>query len=433
MYKRGLLFLLVFIIFLQSSLAQDSCLAVSQNPSEEQLNQLITESATRIWNVYSQIPKYSGNNNEIFKAALIGLENWEPEPKYAILANYKERIADELRILAGVSGSCIDNYSLNAKDGYLNGVKLNTNEYVISGEVIDIYNEVTGHQTTRIYGMYTPEQSPFLVDFYKGPFIEGLMSRTDFSSSQSDCFYTLFSTEGNVILRDDTPESIFSHVIFHERVHYQISLLDSTSQRILEEAKEIFIEWMINQKEEVLGVNAETKETTALTRSFFEKNIPNGQLRFDIQHGSWTEFYAGLGAWTEHPKPIEGFDALRISYQFKIRHPEAEVIWKQVFNSVREGWVEKRECIDIYYLDNGYDCRDESALCIEGGCVEENSAISHLENILLDPNQSEELKKNAVIALVNLGELQILRDVFDYQNSDSIRRLIGRFTQRTDK
>ena len=59
MYKRGLLFLLIFIIFLQSSLAQDSCLAVSQNPSEEQLNQLITESATRIWNVYSQIPKYS--------------------------------------------------------------------------------------------------------------------------------------------------------------------------------------------------------------------------------------------------------------------------------------------------------------------------------------------------------------------------------------
>ena len=53
MHKRGLLFLLVFIIFLQSSLAQDSCLAVPQNPNEEQLNQLITEAAARIW---SELP-----------------------------------------------------------------------------------------------------------------------------------------------------------------------------------------------------------------------------------------------------------------------------------------------------------------------------------------------------------------------------------------
>src|SRR3989344_7224429 len=116
MLKRGLLFLLVFIIFLDYGLAQDSCLAVPQNPSEEQLNQLITEAATRIWNVYSQIPKYSGDNNEILKAALIGLNSWEPEPQYAILANYKERIVDEMRRLAGGSGSCIDDYSLNAKD-----------------------------------------------------------------------------------------------------------------------------------------------------------------------------------------------------------------------------------------------------------------------------------------------------------------------------
>ena len=48
MLKRGLLFLVIFIIFLQNVLSQtvlDSCLAVPQNPNEEQLNQLITETA----------------------------------------------------------------------------------------------------------------------------------------------------------------------------------------------------------------------------------------------------------------------------------------------------------------------------------------------------------------------------------------------------
>ena len=89
--KRGLLFLLVFIIFLQSVPAQqDTCLSVPQNPSEEQINQLITEAATRIWNIYSQIPKYAGNNEEILKATLKALENWEPEPKYAFLLGYKK-------------------------------------------------------------------------------------------------------------------------------------------------------------------------------------------------------------------------------------------------------------------------------------------------------------------------------------------------------
>ena len=115
MLKRGLLFLLVFIIFLDYGLAQDSCLAVPQNPSEEQLNQLITESAARIWNTYSQIPKYSGDNNEILKAALEGLENLEPKPKYAILANYKKEIGDELRRISS-GGSCIDDYSLHETD-----------------------------------------------------------------------------------------------------------------------------------------------------------------------------------------------------------------------------------------------------------------------------------------------------------------------------
>ena len=115
MLKRGLLFLLVSIIFLDYGLAQDSCLAVPQNPSEEQLNQLITESAARIWNTYSQIPKYSGDNNEILKAALEGLENLEPKPKYAILANYKKEIGDELRRISS-GGSCIDDYSLHETD-----------------------------------------------------------------------------------------------------------------------------------------------------------------------------------------------------------------------------------------------------------------------------------------------------------------------------
>ena len=47
MFKRGLLFLLVFIIFLENSLAQDSCLLP--------LDENVPIVAERILNIYSQL------------------------------------------------------------------------------------------------------------------------------------------------------------------------------------------------------------------------------------------------------------------------------------------------------------------------------------------------------------------------------------------
>ena len=105
MLKRGILFLLVFIIFLaminlvNAQAVPDSCLVIPANQGfpQEQIDQLITEAAARIWNIYSQIPEYSGNNEKILQAALQGLEIWQPGPQYIILKNHKEEISSELR------------------------------------------------------------------------------------------------------------------------------------------------------------------------------------------------------------------------------------------------------------------------------------------------------------------------------------------------
>jgi len=98
---RKIILLLVFLVMINVVNAQqDSCLTASEDLSEEQLNQLISEAATRIWNTYSQISKYTGNNNAILRAALQGLDNWEPEPQHAVLGDHKEGIKNELRKIA---------------------------------------------------------------------------------------------------------------------------------------------------------------------------------------------------------------------------------------------------------------------------------------------------------------------------------------------
>lgn len=106
MLKRGVLLVFILLLFIQISFAQqDSCLIVSANQelTQEQLNQLISEVAARIWDQYSQIPKYAGNNNAILKVVLEGLNTWEPEPKYVILKNYKKEIGNELGRIAEIS------------------------------------------------------------------------------------------------------------------------------------------------------------------------------------------------------------------------------------------------------------------------------------------------------------------------------------------
>src|SRR3989344_133975 len=87
MYKRGLLFLLVFIIFLQSSLAQDSCLL----PSEENVPII----AERILSYYSQI-NLQGITPQ--QAAIDSVNRWQPPENIDTnWVNFKEQIKDEIK------------------------------------------------------------------------------------------------------------------------------------------------------------------------------------------------------------------------------------------------------------------------------------------------------------------------------------------------
>ena len=104
MLKRGLLFLLVFIIFLQSSLAQavpDSCLL----PSDENVPIV----ARNILQTYSQL--YEGD--EVLSVALDSLNRWQPENVDPKWKDFKEEIRKEMRRLNGNGVECIKN-----DDGY---------------------------------------------------------------------------------------------------------------------------------------------------------------------------------------------------------------------------------------------------------------------------------------------------------------------------
>ncbi len=87
MLKRGLLFLLVFVIFLQSSLAQDSCLL----PSEENA-QIV---AQRILQIYSQI--YDDENKAV-EAAIDSVNRWQPSENVdSNWVKYKSQVGNEMR------------------------------------------------------------------------------------------------------------------------------------------------------------------------------------------------------------------------------------------------------------------------------------------------------------------------------------------------
>jgi len=86
MLKRGLLFLLVFIIFLENSLAQqDSCLVASEENAP-----IVAE---RILSYYSQI---NLPEDEIIPAALDALEVWQPENVDPNWLNFKDDIKDNI-------------------------------------------------------------------------------------------------------------------------------------------------------------------------------------------------------------------------------------------------------------------------------------------------------------------------------------------------
>ena len=141
--KRGLLILIVCIIFLETVLAQtgqDSCLVISPDLSEEQFNQLISDVATRIWNAFSQISEYSGDNDKILDATLISLEYWQPEPQYTILLDHRDAIRAELRRIAFniPSIEITPSFELNEDEITLR------NELIVLTEMEEIYRFFSG-------------------------------------------------------------------------------------------------------------------------------------------------------------------------------------------------------------------------------------------------------------------------------------------------
>ena len=75
--KRGLV-LVVFLLLVDISLAQDQCLLVNENNVEE--------AANRIWNTFSNIKNFENDNEKILEAALSAVDSlklgdnvWYPE------------------------------------------------------------------------------------------------------------------------------------------------------------------------------------------------------------------------------------------------------------------------------------------------------------------------------------------------------------------
>ena len=68
-----------------------------------------------LWNLYSKIPEYSGDNEKIFQAALNGWDVWTRDNPDKNLLFDKEQIEEGLRKIFE-RGGCMDDFSLNARD-----------------------------------------------------------------------------------------------------------------------------------------------------------------------------------------------------------------------------------------------------------------------------------------------------------------------------
>ena len=105
MLKRGILFLLVFIIFLEIGFAQENTCTVASPDS-------VAPVAQRILDIYSQIDLPFGVTPQ--QAAIDSINRWQPsgniDPNWV---NFKSSLISSIQ---GGAGSCIDDYSLNSKN-----------------------------------------------------------------------------------------------------------------------------------------------------------------------------------------------------------------------------------------------------------------------------------------------------------------------------
>tara|TARA_Y100000034_G_C6878769_1_gene402321 strand:- start:70 stop:372 length:303 start_codon:yes stop_codon:yes gene_type:complete len=89
MLKRGLLFLLVSVIFLQSALAQEACLLAN----EENVPIVAQDTLS----TFSRMPHLDGDKVKIVEASLDGLRVWQPgegiDPNWV---DYKPQIEEQI-------------------------------------------------------------------------------------------------------------------------------------------------------------------------------------------------------------------------------------------------------------------------------------------------------------------------------------------------
>ena len=133
MLKRGMLFLLVFIIFLENSLAQENTCLVASPDS-------IAPVAQRILNIYSRLPHLEGNEEAIKVAAIDSVNRWQPsgnvDPNWM---NFRGDIISAISIFPAVP----DNMRVSLPENFIEMVRRAKRELKcnnITSEQRGIYN-----------------------------------------------------------------------------------------------------------------------------------------------------------------------------------------------------------------------------------------------------------------------------------------------------
>ena len=84
--KRGILFLIVLLSLLSFAFAQEQCLIVNKDN--------IDEAAMRIWNTFSNIPKFNDNPELILEASVSAVDSLkEGDNGY----EFKEKLKDYIK------------------------------------------------------------------------------------------------------------------------------------------------------------------------------------------------------------------------------------------------------------------------------------------------------------------------------------------------
>jgi len=309
--KKTIIAILVFLIMINIANAQEQVCLV---PTLESVDDV----ALRIWNTYSQIPIYAGDNNKILEAALNGLETWQPEPQYATLLDSLGEIEAELRRIAREKIETI----------VINTIPLLKDEYLVPRDVLKALKVVTSDSEwndpwTNPGGTYLT--SNFIPtsrwDFFPGTQSKGekfktlLKNNAGFSNEEVNRFYTLASTQGNLLLsRKGYRKEIHVHERIHKIINEQLTNEETTT---LLEGRNEFRGWMITHE---IGPD-----------EFFMDEHFSGFLDTRISLGSWSELYAYMAQLEVFPSEDPNFRIdLEVYEEFEKQYPEAYGIYRKV-------------------------------------------------------------------------------------------------------